>query len=171
VIALRPYEDFAAMAVLGALDVSDRLEAEIVRGAAASHLALFADWRGMEAFREGSWVAVSGPAATPFAVFGLARTGQAGVAAAALLARDHARWRRALARLAILLRREAPAWCAARGIRRIEARAWAGHPTATVLLDALGFTREGDMPGFGGSFWPGAVFRQFALTFPASNEE
>ncbi len=163
-IALRPYEDFAAMAVLGALDAADALEAELVRGAGASRLALFADWRGMEAWREASFVAVAGAGATPFAVFGLMRTGQAGVGAAALLARDHARWRIALCRLAVILRHGLPGWCAERGIRRIEARAWAAHPTASRLLAGIGFVHECDMAGFGPD--GRTRFRQFAWLPP-----
>jgi hypothetical protein len=63
------------------------------------------------------------------------------------------------------IRAEMPAFCARAGIHRIEARCWAGHPTAASLLAALGFTHEADMPGFG----PGgaATYRQFAWISPA----
>jgi hypothetical protein len=165
-IEVRPYDDLTAMAVLQRLDAHDHMEAELVRGAPASHLALFADWRAMQAFRLASFVAITGPdrGARPFAVFALAHTGQAGVASAALLARDHAAFRRPLAEMALRIRTELPATCAASGIRRIEARSWAGHPTAAGLLTALGFEHETDMPGFGLS---GTItFRQFAWLAP-----
>jgi hypothetical protein len=162
-IQLRPYDDLSAMVVIERLDAHDRLEAEIVRGAATTHLQLFADWRGQEAVRITSLVAVT-PTAQPFAIFALGHTGQAGVAEAALLARDHRQFRRPLAELGIMLRAGIPDFARRYGIRRIEARAWAGHPTAGRLLAALGFRAEADMPGFGAT---GAeVYRQFAWLSP-----
>lgn len=161
-LELRPYEDLAAVAVLRALDWHDQTEAELIRGAATTGLALFADWRAMLAAHVISQVAHW--QGLPFAVFALANTGQAGVAQAALLARDHARHRRALGALGAAIRAALPAEAAARGIHRIEARCWANHPTASRFLTAIGFHLDCDMPGFGRS---GAItFRQFAWTCP-----
>lgn len=164
-IAIRPYEDLAAMAVFRRLDVHDQIEAELVRGVSCTALALFADWRAAQAHGPLSVIAVSGPAARPFAVLTLGNTGQSGVAEAALLACDHARHRVDLARLAVAIRARMPSWCAERGIRRLEARCWFDHPTASSLLTAIGFDHECDMQGFGGT---GTVtFRQFAFLVPA----
>lgn len=164
-ITLRPYDDLAAFAVLKALDPHDQMEVEVTRGAAATHLALFADWRQMQGLAVASFVAHAGAFEVPFAVLMLTSTGQAGVASAALLARDHRQWRRPLAALALRVRREMPEFCARAGITRIEARAWAGHPRASTLLAAIGFHLEAEMPGFGRAGCH--VFRQFAWTAPA----
>lgn len=161
-IALRPYSDQDAMAVMRHLDPHDRMEAELVRGAGTTHLALFADWRAMEPASVVSVCVVTD--GTPFALLRLAHTGQAGVAQAALLARDHGRFRLPLARLAVTLRNTMPGWCTERGIRRIEARAWDRHPTAARLLRGIGFLPECFMPGFGADGH--AVFRQFAWIDP-----
>ncbi len=165
-IRLRPFDDLAAMAVLHRLDVHDHIEAELVRGASCSALGLFADWRTAQAHGPLSLIATTGPAERPFAIFCLGHTGQAGVAEGALLAADHSRHRLALARLAVAIRSRMPAFAAETGINRIEARSWAGHPTASRLLTALGFAHEADLPGFGrdGS----QTFRQFAWTKPAT---
>ncbi len=165
-IALRPYDDMAAMAVLSRLDPHDHMEAELVRGAGATHLALFAEWRAMEVARAASIVATRD--GRPFALLALANTGQAGVGAACLLACDHRRHRVALARLCVTVRRALPAWCAERGVHRIEARAWAAHPTASRLLSAMGFIFEAPLPGFGAD--GRAVFHQFAWLSPAVPE-
>lgn len=162
-IQLRPYEDQAAHAVLSRLDLNDQIEAELMRGAACTGLALFADWRAVQAARIVSHIALSN--GQPFAVFALAHTGQAGVAQAALLARDHARWRIPLARLAVMIRGGMPPFAARHGIHRIEARSWAGHPTAPRLLTSLGFDHECDMPGFG--LTGQAIFSQYAWLAPA----
>lgn len=161
---LRPYDDLSAMAVLSALDAGDQREVELVRGRTTGHLALFADWRGVEAARVASYVALTA-SGTPFAIFGLMNSGIAGVALAALLARDHRRYRRALGALALDIRRELPWFCQSLGIHRVEARSWFDHPTAAGLLRALGFCEECDMPGFGPA--GRAIFTQFALTIPA----
>lgn len=163
-IAIRPYEDLAAMAVFRRLDVHDQIEAELVRGVSCTTLALFADWRLAQAHGPLSLVAVSGPAARPFAVLTLGNTGQAGIAQAALLACDHARHRTDLARLAVAIRAQMPGWCQTQGIRRLEARCWFDHPTASALLQAIGFDHECDMQGFGGH--RDVIFRQFAYLVP-----
>lgn len=163
-IELRPFDDLAAMAVFSRLDPSDRMEAEVTRGAPTNHLALFAEWRSMQPHAALSYVAsVKGQS---FALLMLVKTGQYGVASAALLARDHARYRRPLAQFAGAIRRGMPEYCAAHGIRRIEARAWAAHPTASGLLAALGFHHETDMPGFGPAGTD--TFRQFAWQSPTT---
>lgn len=153
-----PYEDLAAKAVIDRLDPADHLECELVRGMASTPLAIWADWRAIQAFRIASFVAVTGE--TPFAIFGLSQTGQAGVAGAALLARDHAAFRLPLARLALRIRTELPGYIADRGVNRIEARSWADHPTAGGLLRGLGFTSECEMRGFG--LTGDVTFRQWA---------
>ena len=165
-IRLRPWEDLAAMAVFHRLDVNDHIEAELVRGASCTALGLFADWRMAQAQGPVSLVAVTGPADRPFAVLCLGHTGQAGVAQAALLAADHSRHRVALARLAVAIRQRMPAFAAETGINRIEARCWAGHPTAARLLTAMGFAHEADLPGFARDGTQ--TFRQFAWTRPTA---
>ena len=161
-IQARPYADLDAMAVFRQLDPMDQVEAELARGAPVTALSLFADWRAMEPHRPLSFVALTSPArgAHPFAVFGLINTGQAGIAAAALLARNHVKFRRPIAELAAAIRRDLPAYARDAGIHRIEARSWFDHPTASALLSALGFDHECDMPGFGRTGT--VVFRQFA---------
>lgn len=146
-IQLRPWDDLAALSVFRALDPCDLMEAELVRGGAASGPGLWADWRAVEPLRLASFVALTA-GGTAFAVFGLSHTGQAGVAQAALLARDHRSFRRPLAWLALMLRDEFPGFARARGVARVEARSWSDHPTAPRLLTHLGFRREARMPGF-----------------------
>lgn len=161
-IQVRPYDDLAAHAVLTRLDPADQLEAELVRGRAATGLSLFADWRAMGGAWIGAHVFLTSPAAgaMPFAVGAIVNTGQAGVASAALLARDHRRFRRPLTELALRLRAELPGFCSEHGIHRVEARCWAGHPTAPEFLSRIGFGLEAAMGGFGQT---GAVtFLQFA---------
>lgn len=158
-IQLRPFDDFAAMEVIRHLDPYDQLEAEATRGARSSHLAIWADWRAIEGARVASWV-VHRDSGLPVAVVALANTGQAGVAQAAMLARDHRRFRRELVAVARAIRTDMPGFCNKLGIHRIEARAWAAHPRASAFLRLVGFHHETDMPGFG----PGGTetFRQFA---------
>lgn len=164
-IRVRPFDSLSAIAVFRQLDPSDQLEAELVRGAPSPALDLFADWR---AATRGSLMNLVAETAggTPFAVLTLAHSGQYGVAEAALLARDHARFRRPLAELALAIRQRMPDWCAEQGVRRIEARTWAGHPTAARLLAAIGFACEADLPGFGPD--GRQHFRQFAWISPAT---
>lgn len=163
-IQARPFTSLAAMAVFRQLDANDQLEAELVRGAPTHALDLFADWRGAARGCLVNLVIETG-GGTPFAVLALAHTGVAGVAEAALLARDHARFRRQLAELAVMIRARMPGWCRENGVRRVEARCHASHPTAPRLLRNLGFVLEAPMFGFGGH--GRATFLQFAATFPA----
>jgi len=160
-ILVRPYDDLAAHAVLSRLDPADQREVDLSRGAPTAPLALFADWRAMQAVRYESHVALTG--GTPFAVFALANAGYSGVASVALLARDHARFRRPLATLCTLIRAELPARAEKYRLTRLEARSWSAHPTGARLLTAMGFRREADLPGFGigGSL----TFPQFARVF------
>ena len=165
-IQIAPYDDLTAMAVIQRLDPHDHLEAELIRGAGASHLGLFADWRAMQTIRPASFVVLTGPdrGSVPFAIFALANSGNAGVAHAALLARDHRRYRRPLAELALQIRAQMPQFMVDHGINRVVAQCWADHPTAASLLRGIGFSYECDMPGFG---LTGTVtFRQFAYLAP-----
>ncbi len=169
-ITLTGYSDAAAYAVLSRLDAADLAEAEVTRGATVTGLSLFADWRGMEPHRAVSMVVRSGfgPHGTPIALFALVNTGQAGVAAAALLACNHRSWRPELLRLAVELRRQMPGFASQRRINRIEARCWARHPTAARLLGALGFRHEASMTGFGPKGTE--TFHQFAFLSPPQQE-
>lgn len=158
-IRLGPWNDLDGRAVFDRLDPADLTECQLICGTAAGPLSVWADWRAAEPARLVSYVAYHGP--TPFAVFGLSNSGQAGVAEAALLARDHARWRLPLGRLAVMIRRGLPVYLADMGIHRVEARSWADHPTAPRLLAGLGFAAECRMRGFG--LTGGAIFTQYAL--------
>ncbi|PWE50075.1 hypothetical protein DEM26_08985 [Thioclava sp. NG1] len=162
-IQVRPYEDFAAHAVLSRLDPMDQLEAEVVRGGHEPPLAIFADWRAANAARLISTVLLT-DVGTPFAVLGLSHTGQAGVAQAALLARDHTKFRRPLAEAALRIRKEMPVFAEEFGVHRIETRSWVQHPSGARLLVACGFHLEATMPGFGplGDH----AFHQFAWVAP-----
>jgi hypothetical protein len=170
-IELHPYSDHAANHVLSMLDPMDHIEAELVRGASASHLALFADWRSMEGMRVMSLVLCETrpQGATPFAVLALSNTGQAGVAQAAFLSRSHSRFRRSLLEAAQRIRQELPDFCAEHGIHRIEARSWADHPRAGRFLSFCGFYLETPMPGFGAD--GGVTFNQFAWICPTQQKE
>lgn len=163
-IAAHPYDDHGAMAVLSRLDPNDLIEAQLIRGAQASHLELFADWRAMQGARLLSLVLHDVRRGCPFAVLGLAHTGQSGVAQAAMLSRDHKLYRRPLIEAALQIRNRMPQFCQDNGIHRIEARSWAMHPTAGRFLSACGFRHEIEMAGFGRD---GRVpFNQFAWIKP-----
>lgn len=165
-ISPRPYTDEAAMLVLSRLDPHDLLEAGATRGEAVTHLSLFGDWRAMRAVWVAGWaVYTREEGGEPFALLALAHSGQRGVAGAALLARDHRRFRRELVELARMVRDLMPGFARDAGLTRIEARAWARHPRAASFLTLTGFTHECDMPGFGAD--GREVFRQFAWTDPA----
>ncbi len=170
-IDARPYDDVAAMTVLRDLDGNDRIEAQLVRGVAASHLAIFADWHAMQRGALLSLVIFAGdhPGAAPFAVLALGHTGQAGVAQAAFLARNHERWRGCIGRAGVHIRRQMPFLCADWGVHRIEARAWSAHPTAGRFLRALGFRAECDMAGFGAT--GGETFTQYAWVAGRPSED
>lgn len=165
------WTDLAAFEVFKHLDPHDHREAEMARGIAQTHLSLFADWRavlGQMVFARVISERRTG-AEHPFAVLGLTYTGLAGVAEAAFLARDHARYHRQVAAAALLIRAQLPTVAPALGIHRIEARCWAGHPTAATFLKHIGFSHEVDQRGFGTS---GAeTFRLFAWVAPGSTSQ
>lgn len=161
-ITARPYDDTLAMVVLSGLDPFDLIEAGLVRGAQPGHLALFADWRlaHQQAILSAVFCYDKALGGNPFAVLMLGNTGQAGVAQAALLSRDHGKHRRALVNAARFIRNEMKQFCCDNGIHRIEARSWSDHPTAANFLRACGFVKETTMQGFGVS---GTIkFDQFA---------
>lgn len=164
-IDVRPYYAAAALSVFERLDRWDRFEAEAVRGGRTHYLSLFADWHAVHAANPFAWVLHARQRASwvPFAVVGIANTGQVGVGGAAFLSCDHNRFARSIAQAAVLIRDRMPVLAEQQGIARIEARCLAAHPTASRFLTFIGFAHEADMPGFGGR---GAahVFRQFAWT-------
>lgn len=173
-IEARPYSPDLARIVFEYMDGWDLVEAAAVRGAPQHWLALFADWHAMQSARLGSWVMVTtrdNPrrAGVPFAVLGIADTGQFGVAQAAMLAGDHGRFRRELARAGSLIREGLPDFANRLGIQRIECRCLFAHPTAGAFLEHAGFDHECDMPGFGAD--GGATFRQFAWHNPESRKD
>ena len=166
------YDDHRAMAVLSRLDPVDQQEANVGRGQSVSHLALFADWRAINAARLLSVVLCHGNSpdmATPFAVLGLSNTGQAGVAQAAFLARDHERFKSPILSALRRIRRELPGFCAELGIHRIEARSWAEHPRAPFFLRGCGFRYETDLRGYGADGRD--TFQLFAWTSPQIDQE
>ena len=163
-IGIQPYDDHGAMAVFSDLDAHDLMEAQLVRGpVAVTHLGLWADWRSMRPAWVESYLLTTAPAGgKPFAVAVIANTGQAGVAQAAFLARNHARFARPIAKAAVQMRSYFPRMMDARGIHRIEARCWAGHPTAPRFLASIGFGLDCFMTGFGTDGH--ASFMQFSTT-------
>lgn len=166
-IELAPYSNAAAMQVIRHLDAHDLLEAQILRGQAVDHLDIFGDWRAVQPGAVLSLVILDASAGgMPFALLGLVSSGQAGVGHAALIARDHTVWRRPLAVAGLEIRARMPGFCGDLGIHRIEARCWAGHPTAARFLRGCGFHHDCDLPGYGPG--GGHVFQQFAWTIPTS---
>ncbi|MGR3822676.1 MAG: hypothetical protein ACU0A5_08870 [Salipiger marinus] len=161
-----PYEDHAALDILRALDPSDYREAVLARGAEASHLALFAEWRAAQAVGVVSHL-LRTDTGRPFALLTVVLTAR-GVAQAALLSRSHDKFRMPLARAAVEIRRRLPGWAAGAGIHRLEARCWADHPTAPGFLRACGFRFEAETPGYGPD--GRAVFLQFAWIHEGGTE-
>ncbi len=154
---LTSWEDEAAWTVFVGLDLNDRLEAALWRGDNALPMALWADWRLASAdpravLRIARW------RGAPFALVGLQPTGVAGVMQAGLVAADHKRHRRALARLTRLIAGELPDRAAEWGVSRIEVRSWTHHPTAARLLTACGFRLETKLAGMP------APYAQYAWT-------
>lgn len=170
-IRLEPYNDQSAWAVLSQLDMNDLFEAHVECGAPVHPLELFSHWRNLVQASVATFVCVKASAAgsVPFAVVALARTGAFGEARAALLARDHKRFRPEIARAVRQFRRVLPDICRANEIHRVEARCWADHPTAPDLLVHLRFGFEAELAGFGRS---GVVpYLQFARLFPPDGGE
>lgn len=159
-----PFDNLSAMAVLSRLDANDLVEARLTRGG-ADHLDIFADWRAVDKMSLLSLVLKdSRRGGEPFAVLILCPTGQAGVAQAAMLARNHLIFRRPLAEAALRIRRDMAPFCAQWGVNRVEARCMRDHPTAAAFLRGCGFRREADLPGFG--LGGRDVFVQFAWLLP-----
>lgn len=150
-VILDPVSLDGLLDVLGALDAADAAEAALVGYSVQADPRPLALDLLAGADRGGTvLVAVDGPTGARFAVLGLSPAFvDGGVATCGLLARDHRRWRREIARLCGALRHALPEFAAARGLRRLEARSWAAHPTGRTLLAALGFGREAILPGYG----------------------
>jgi hypothetical protein len=159
-ISLGAYDPAAALIVFRDLDPCDLMEAQVMRGSAAHFAKLMAEWDAVQASAPLSLILKQG--GIPFGVLLVGNTGQAGVGQAALLARNHRRFRRGLWAAGRAIAQDMPAWCDDRGVHRIEARAWSGHPRAGVFLRLCGFRLEVAMPGFGAT---GAeTFHQYAWT-------
>ncbi|MEC9435152.1 MAG: hypothetical protein VYD87_19800 [Pseudomonadota bacterium] len=162
-LSLAALEPGPALAVLADLDRHDRTEAGFALGSRfepgeALRQILRQEAAGALFFTVWSHAPAGG--AMPFAIGGFSPVYMPGCVAGALLARDHRRWRRPLARLALALRVDLPGWARARGVDRIEARCWSSHPTAPGLLGAIGFAREAAVPRFVNDPAP---LQQFAL--------
>lgn len=169
-ITVDGWSDEAGFGVLANLDLHDRLEVEAGLGRPGlSAVTLFAEWRAaasgalLSAVVSERWSAAS---RQPFAVVALRRTGAAGVAEAAFLARDHRLFHRPIVEAALRIRDGMPAFAREAALTRIEARCWASHPTAARFLAAVGFRHEADLGGFGAS--GSETFRQFAWVAPGS---
>lgn len=165
-IETRSYDDHAAFQVFSSLDANDLIEAQLVRGSNATHLALFADWRAIQA---GGVVSVifrtsAARGSKPFGVLALVNIGQPGIAQAAFLARDHVKFKYEIAQVALRIRHNMPEFCVNNGINRVEARCWARHPSAARFLRSTGFQFEADLPGFGVTGTE--TFQQFAWISP-----
>lgn len=154
----QPWTNSAALAVFRDLDQDDAAEAIIARGKSCDALQLWAEWWLTQRQAALSLVLHS-RGGTPFAVLSVVPM-RAGVAQAALLARRHHVYRGDLLRAGAAIRSALPDWAATHGIRRIEARSWAGHPRASRFLALCGFRFEARLDGYGpdGS----AMFCQYA---------
>lgn len=146
-MTLGAYDPHTALIVFRDLDPWDILEAQAIRGARASYAQLMAEWHAVQAAAPLSVTMKWG--GIPFGVLLLGNTGQAGVAQAALLARNHRKFRRGLATAAATIGQEMPDFCRQRGIHRVEARSWVQHPRAALFLRHAGFSHEARMSGFG----------------------
>ena len=163
-LSLGPLHLWPAMDVLGHLDYSDWWEATLALGREPDGDLLVRELLRREA--EGAhafvvWKHNPGGGATPFAVLAVVQLVAQGVGSACLLSKNHLMWPGPLRMLAYALRRDLPAWAAAHGFHRLEARSWAAHPSAPRLLRAIGFEREARMPGFAAN---GEAFDLFALS-------
>ena len=160
------WEDGLGLQVFADLDPHDWAEAERMRGRPVSSAGLWADWRAAAGIRivDVVFLASHRRGRAPFAVFALAHTGIAGAAEAALLTRVVGDWRREIAMMAAGLREAVPGFRARHGVRRIEARSWAGHPSGSRLLEACGLRHEVRLAGFGST--GGLQMDQHAIVAP-----
>jgi len=162
-VILHPFHPVAATEIFRDLDGWDRAEAEVTLGFDLGPEDMAAYWQGLDGFA--LYHAVASTGGQPFAVVSLSSAGMAGCGQAALMARDHRRFRRPLASLALRVRAELPALARRLNLTRIEARSWAAHPTAPRILRALDFTHECDLAGLGPD--GRSLFRQWAWVDPA----
>lgn len=161
-VTLHPYHLVSAAEVFRDLDPCDQTEADVALGYRIAPDAMAQLWSDLAIHT--LYQAVAAWQGQAFAVFSLSSAGMAGNASAALMARDHRRFRRPLAELALRIRAEMPGFALGLGVNRIEARSWAPHPTAGRLLSALGFAQECDLPGLGAD--GRHTFRQWAWLAP-----
>jgi len=161
-VTLHPFHHVAATEVFRGLDPWDEAEAEVALGVALPPERMAEAWGQLADLS--FYQAIAAWRGQPFAVFSLSSAGMAGNASAALMARDHRRFRRPLAELALRIRAEMPGFAASLNINRIEARSWAPHPSAPRILKALGFVPECDVPGLGADGL--STFRQWAWLAP-----
>ncbi|MDR6266547.1 hypothetical protein [Roseobacter sp. N2S] len=169
-LAVYPYQTQLARSVFDFLDLNDLAEGRAVRGdPEATALDMFLDWHGANTYRLISHVITTRKSGreTPFAVLGLSHTGYAGVGQVALLARHHHLFARPLAETCVLARKNIEAVARRRGLTRLEARSWAGHPSGGRLLETIGFALETQMPGFG----DGEIFEQYGLQIPTTSTQ
>lgn len=158
----RPFSNNEALAVFRNLDANDLREAQLSRGGAVEPMDLFCDWKAAQPLCALSLV-LRTRHRQPFGLLAVAMVpGAAGQAQAAFLARHHRRFRRELVECVRAIRAGLPGWAAEFGLHRIEARSWAGHPTASRFLTGCGFRREATLAGFGPD--GRATFHQFAWT-------
>lgn len=153
VIHLRPFAAAAeaALAVYRNLDIHDLVEIEVMAGRFDPLRAVAGRMMGAGLLIEAHVAEVERPGGRriPFAVLALGQTGFPGVAQGEFLAANHGFYRRELAQLVIMARAALPEIAAAHGLRRIEFRAYARHPSAALLGACLGFREEARLRGFG----------------------
>ncbi len=148
-VTLEPFTPEAALQVLTKLDEMDQFEAQLMRGDEADSYELLAGWMALR--QQGAACFVGVVDGQPIAVMAIVPGVTPGLGHAAMLACDHKQWKRGLVALVRLIRDGFPAQARVMGLHRIEARSWAGHPTAPSLLRAIGFELEAHMVGLGQS--------------------
>jgi len=161
-VTLHAFHQVAAAEVFRDLDPWDQAESEVALGQKIPPERMAELWGDMGDMT--LYQAVAAWQGQAFAIFSLSFAGMVGNASAALMARDHRRFRRPLAQLALRIRAELPGCAYDLGITRIEARSWAPHPTAGGLLAALDFHHECDVAGLGPD--GRSIFRQWAWLAP-----
>lgn len=166
-VTLGAFNAERALRVLRNLDVNDAVEASILNGRFDPYEALAGFVAASPVMIRLDIAEVARPDGQriPFAIVALSRTGFPGVAAAQMIACNHAHFRAELWALARMIRDGLPGFARDAGVRRIECRCYGRHPTAAGFLRALRFDQEGgDLKGFG----PGGdvAVLQFAWTQP-----